>query len=169
LEREKNIAIQSIRDEQNKLKNKLGFFPMENNYNFKIEQLFNKILNKKLATYSSIKEIDNLALNNLYKKQKDDEFNLLRYKSKYEEEDIQDSVPNFNNMDSSSQNTLRGYSKLVKIENEDNSINNIYNNNNKEQKDEANFLESWKEQLGKDLGENKKESIKVINNDNKKK
>lgn len=168
LEKEKNIAIQNIRDEQNKLKSKLGFFPMENNYNFKIEQLFNKILNKKLATYASIKEIGNLALNNLYNKQKDEEFKLLRYKSKYEEEDIQDSVPNFNNMDVSSQNTLRGYSKLVKIENENSTIdNNIYNNNNKEEKGEANFLESWREQLGKDIGENKKDKIKHRNYDNK--
>jgi len=174
LEKEKNIAIQTIRDEQNKLKSKLGFFPMENNYNFKIEQLFNKILNKKLATYSSIKEIDNLALNNLYNKQKedDDEYNLLRYKSKYEDEDIQDSVPNFNNLDASSQNTLRGYSKLVKIKNEDNSINHNYdndNNNNNEQKDEPNFLESWRDQLRKDIGENKKDSIKLRNNNNKRK
>ena len=168
LEKEKNIAIQSIRDEQNKLKNKLGFFPMENNYNFKIEQLFNKILNKKLATYASIKEIGNLALNNLYNKQKEDDdgFQLLRYKSKYEEEDIQDSVPNFNNLDASSQNTLRGYSKLVKIKNDNNSIDNKHDNNNKEQKDETNFLESWREQLGKNIGENKKDSIKLRKSDN---
>ena len=168
LEREKNIAIQSIRDEQNKLKNKLGFFPMENNYNFKIEQLFNKILSKKLATYSSIKEIDNLALNNLYNKQKEDDdgFNFLKYKSKYEEEDIQDSVPNFNNLDASSQNTLRGYSKLVKIKNENNSIDNK-NDNYMGQKDETNFLESWREQLGKDMGENRKDNIKLRNNDSK--
>ena len=168
LEREKNIAIQSIRDEQNKLKNKLGFFPMENNYNFKIEQLFNKILNKKLATYASIKEIGNLALNNLYNKQKEDNdgFQLLRYKSKYEEEeDIQDSVPNFNNLDASSQNTLRGYSKLVKIKNDNNSKDNKHDNN-KEQKEETNFLESWREQLGKDIGENKKDSIKLRKSDN---
>ena len=163
LEKEKNQAIQNIKNEQNKLKNMLGFFPMENNYNYKIEQLFNKILNKKVATYSSIKEMDNLALK-IYVNKENEQTELLRYKSKYEDEDLENSIPNFQNLNKNAQYTLRGYSKLVKInENnkDDNNEKNDENNNN-----DYNFLESWREQLGKDLSMERNNNLELNNNEN---
>ena len=153
LEEERNRALQSMKNEQNKLKNTLGFFPMENNYNLKIEQLFNKILNKKISTYSSIKEFDNLILN-ILKNNQNDNVELWRYKSKYEDENIENSIPDFQKLSISSQNTLRGYSKLVKINN--NNENEIERNLNN------NFLETWREQLEKEISEDKN---KYINHD----
>jgi hypothetical protein len=161
LENEKNQAMESIKNEQNKLKNILGFFPMENNYNYKIEQLFNKILNKKVITYSSIKEMDNLALNAFINK--DNDFpQLLKYKSKYEDENIEDS-PNFQQLNINSQNTLRGYSKLVKINENDNKDDDNSKGNN-------NFLESWRDQLEKEISENNENNNSnesaILNNTN---
>ena len=176
IENEKDQALQAIKNEQNKLKNKLGFFPMENSYNYKIEQLFQRILNKKIATYSSIKEMD-ILLKNIIDRQ-NIQMELLRYKSKYEDQDIQDSVPNFQKLNINSQKTLRGYSKLVKINdnnikeymqdnNNNNSfINNNNDNNNDNTKDDVNFLESWREQLGKDIYEDKNDKIKINKNEN---
>ena len=164
LEKEKNQAIQNIKEEQNKLKNKLGFFPMENSYNYKIEQLFNKILNKKIDIYSSIKELDKFTLDCLINKQKIEDIELLRYKSKYEDDNIQDTVPNFQNLDSNSQKTLRGYSKFVKI-NDNNLKDNKISNNNRIN-NEVNFLESWRDQLGKEISENKNDTINLRNNKN---
>ena len=154
LEEERNRAIQSIKNEQNKLKNTLGFFPMENNYNLKIEQLFNKILNKKISTYSSIKDFDNLILN-ILKNNQNDNVELWRYKSKYEDENIENSIPDFQKLSISSQNTLRGYSKLVKINNNENEIEPNLNNN---------FLETWREQLENEISEDKNKDIN--NHDN---
>ena len=168
LENEKNQAIQAIKNEQIKLKNKLGFFPMENSYNYKIEQLFKKILNKKIVTYSSINEMDNL-LKNIIDRQ-NDQIELLKYKSKYEDENenenIQDIIPNFQKFNLNSQKTLRGYSKLVKINDNDNIQENIENINNDNAKDETNFLESWREQLGKEIHEDKIDNIKLTKNEN---
>ena len=154
LEEERNRAIQSIKNEQNKLKNTLGFFPMENNYNLKIEQLFNKILNKKISNYSSIKDFDNLILN-ILKNNQNDNVELWRYKSKYEDENIENSIPDFQKLSISSQNTLRGYSKLVKINNNENEIERNLNNN---------FLETWREQLENEISEDKNKDIN--NHDN---
>ena len=162
LEKEKNQAIQNIKNEQNKLKNMLGFFPLENNYNYKIEQLFNKILNKKVATYSSIKEMDNLALK-IYVNRENEQTELLRYKSKYEDENLDNSIPNFQNFNKNSQYTLRGYSKLVKI-NEDNKDNNNDKNSNNSNDNDYNFLESWREQLNKDISLEKNENLELDNN-----
>jgi hypothetical protein len=146
---------------------------MENSYNYKIEQLFKKILNKKIATYSSIKEMD-ILLKNIIDRQ-NVQMELLRYKSKYEDQDIQDSVPNFQKLNINSQKTLRGYSKLVKIsdnnikedmQDNNNNTNSIINNNNDNTKDDVNFLESWREQLGKDIYEDKNDKIKINKNEN---
>lgn len=58
---EKNKAIKNIDNFKNKLKQKFGFFPMEKIYDSRIEQLFNKIINKITTIYSSISlaKIDN--------------------------------------------------------------------------------------------------------------
>ena len=128
---------------------------MENNYSLKIEQLFNKILNKKISTYSSIKDFDNLILN-ILKNNQNDNIELWRYKSKYEDENIENSIPDFQKLSISSQNTLKGYSKLVKINtNNENEIERNLNNN---------FLETWREQLEKEISEDKN---KYINNEDK--
>ena len=148
LEQEKKNAIQSIKNEQRKLKNELGFFPMENNYNYKIEQLFNKILNKKISNYSNFKQIyDYSYLNNLISNEnKNDYMNQLKFKSKYEN-NLQNSIPYFNNLDNETQNTLRSYSKLVQIKD---------NNSN----DENNFLETWREKLNSNVPKNEYHSKK---------
>lgn len=155
LEQERNKAFESIKNEQNKLKDTLGYFPMEKNYNLKIEQLFNKILNKKIKTYASIKDFDNLVLNKL-KNKENNNAELWKYKSKYEDETIENSFPNFQNLSQSSQKTLRGYSKLVKI------------NNNKGNEEDGeknnNFLESWREQLEKEISEGNNKNINISNN-----
>jgi hypothetical protein len=54
IKNEKNKAIETIKNEKNKLKEKFGFFPLEKIYDYRIEQLFNKILNKIISIYSSI-------------------------------------------------------------------------------------------------------------------
>lgn len=71
---EKNKAIKNIDNFKNKLKQKFGFFPMEKIYDSRIEQLFNKIINKITAIYSSISlaKIDNYinksnSNNNIFK------------------------------------------------------------------------------------------------------
>ena len=71
---EKNKAIKNIDNFKNKLKQKFGFFPMEKIYDSRIEQLFNKIINKITTIYSSISlaKIDNYinksnSNNNIFK------------------------------------------------------------------------------------------------------
>ena len=77
---EKNKAIKNIDNFKNKLKQKFGFFPMEKIYDSRIEQLFNKIINKITTIYSSISlaKIDNYInksnLNNNIFKNKDFKF-----------------------------------------------------------------------------------------------
>ena len=62
VKKEKNKAIQNIENSKDKLKQKFGFFPMEKIYDSRIEQLFNKIINKITSLYSSISltKIDSL-------------------------------------------------------------------------------------------------------------
>ena len=103
--------------------------------------------------------MDNLVLNNFINKE-NEYLELLKYKSKYEDEKIENSIPNFENLNLNSQKTLRGYSKLVKI-NENNMGN---NNNNEDNIKNNNFLESWREQLGKDISDDKKKNLN--NNEN---
>ena len=66
IKNEKNKAIETIKNEKNKLKEKFGFFPLEKIYDYRIEQLFNKILNKIISIYSSINQtkINNFINNN---------------------------------------------------------------------------------------------------------
>jgi hypothetical protein len=78
IKNEKNKALQSINNEKIKLKNKFGFFPMETIYDSRIEQLFNKILNKIISIYSSINQI---RINN-YINEENSNMNILPLKSK---------------------------------------------------------------------------------------
>ena len=81
---EKKKAMQNIQNEQNKLKNKFGFFPMETFYNYRIEQLFNKILNKIISIYSSISQVN---INN-YINQDNSNFNIISNNSKFNENSV---------------------------------------------------------------------------------
>ena len=81
---EKKKAMQNIQNEQNKLKNKFGFFPMETFYNYRIEQLFNKILNKIISIYSSISQVH---INN-YINQDNSYFNIISNNSKFNENSV---------------------------------------------------------------------------------
>ena len=78
IKNEKNKAMKSIKNEKNKLKSKFGFFPMENIYDSRIEQLFNKILNKIISIYSSLNQIQ---INNYINKD-NSTINLFPFKSK---------------------------------------------------------------------------------------
>ena len=62
LEKEKERDLELLKSENQKLKNKLEDFTIEDNYdnNNKIEELFNKIANKKTIKYNSIKINDNI-------------------------------------------------------------------------------------------------------------
>ena len=142
---EYNRAIDKIRFEQKKLKNLLGFFPLEENYNRKIEELFNKILSKKISRYNdylnnniSYEEI-NGGMNNLRE---------LEYKSKYET--LKSTVPNFDNLDSDSKSSLVGFSKLVQIEEKDSPQN----------EDLGNFLITWRDNLEKNKKSSNEETPK---------
>ena len=79
IETEKNKALQSIKNEKNKLKNKFGFFPLEIIYDSRIEQLFNKILNKIISIYSSFNQI---KINNFIN-QENSSTNHFPFKSKF--------------------------------------------------------------------------------------
>ena len=141
IEIEKNRARQLLENGKNILKKNLGYFPLEVNYNRKIEELFNKIINKKVIEYNSIK-IGNRNYDELeYQIKKnnilEDEKRIMKeldYKSKYET--IENSVPNFEKLDKMSQNSLIGFSKLVKID-ENGDLDN-------------NFLVTWRENMKKE-------------------
>ena len=55
LENQKQKILDYLQKEKTKIKEQIGFFPKEENYNAKIEKLFQQILNKKIITYSKIK------------------------------------------------------------------------------------------------------------------
>ena len=63
IDKERKKVINNINSEKEKLKNKLGYFPEEDNYNKRIEELFNKIMNKKIAKYTSISPRKNNIIN----------------------------------------------------------------------------------------------------------
>ncbi len=141
IEIEKNRARQLLENGKNILKKNLGYFPLEANYNRKIEELFNRILNKKVIEYNSIKigNRNNEELEFQIKKNDilEDEKRIMKqldYKSKYET--IENSVPNFEKLDKMSQNSLIGFSKLVKID-ENGDLNN-------------NFLVTWRDNMKKE-------------------
>ena len=141
IEIEKNRARQLLENGKNILKKNLGYFPLEINYNRKIEELFNRILNKKVIEYNSLKigNRNNAELEFQIKKNDilEDEKRIMKeldYKSKYET--IENSVPNFEKLDKMSQNSLIGFSKLVKID-ENGDLNN-------------NFLVTWRENMKKE-------------------
>ena len=128
---EYNRAISKIRNEQNKLKESIGFFPLEENYNRKIEELFNKILTKKILMYNTIQSGNDVIYYDDVNFEQNKKLKELEYKSKYE--NLKDTVPNFDEMDKEDKVSLVGFSKLVQIDNGN--------------KDEENFLITWRDSL----------------------
>lgn len=128
---EYNRAISKIRNEQNKLKETIGFFPLEENYNRKIEELFNKILAKKILMYNTIQSGNDVIYYDEVNLEQNKKLKELEYKSKYE--NLKDTVPNFDEMDKEDKVSLIGFSKLVQID-----------NGNKE---DDNFLITWRDNL----------------------
>ena len=96
---EKNKAIKNIDNFKNKLKQKFGFFPMEKIYESRIEQLFNKIINKITTIYSSISlaKIDNYINKSNSNINSNKKFNLVEdlnffdfWKNRFENEIMRD-------------------------------------------------------------------------------
>ena len=125
---EYNRALSKIRSEQNRLKETLGFFPLEENYNRKIEELFNKILNRKIAMFNSLQSNKDSIYYDDINFEQGRRMKELEYKSKYE--NLKDTVPNFDELEREDKASLVGFSKLVKIDNRDD-----------------NFLETWRDNL----------------------
>ena len=125
---EYNRALSKIRSEQNRLKETLGFFPLEENYNRKIEELFNKILNRKIAMFNSLQSNKESIYYDDINFEQGRRMKELEYKSKYE--NLKDTVPNFDELERDDKASLVGFSKLVKIDNRDD-----------------NFLETWRDNL----------------------
>ena len=115
IEKEKKKAINFIKKEKQKLINELGYFP-EQGFNNKIEDLFNKIANKKIIKYSSIPIPNNTTLNSLDSNQKAIEQN--------------ETKTNNINRSSSSSDISPKYESKLKFTKSNNysSDNNTYNN-----------------------------------------
>ena len=95
IKNEKNKALQSIKNEKNKLKNKFGFFPLEIIYDSRIEQLFNKILNKIISIYSSFNQIQ---INN-YINQENSSINSFPFKPKFLDDKTEYNFSKINNLE----------------------------------------------------------------------
>ena len=148
-------AITQIRFEQDKLKRALGFFPLEENYNRKIEELFNKILEKKISLYQP---------QDIPFKSKQHQFMpsyMMDYKSKYEA--LKQTVPGFDDLDQESKRSLIGFSKLVEIEDEG-------GNGNSNSNGENNFLTTWRDRKEREckLSINNHQEITLSGGDNRK-
>lgn len=153
---EYNRALSKIRSEQNRLKETLGFFPLEENYNRKIEELFNKILNKKIAMFNSLQSNKESIYYDDINFEQGRRMKELEYKSKYE--NLKDTVPNFDELEREDKASLVGFSKLVKIDNRDD-----------------NFLETWRDNIIRQETQRREMGLqryntndKVLNGDNKK-
>ena len=137
IDKEKKKIINNINSEKEKLKNKLGYFPEEVNYNKRIEDLFNKIIDKKIAKYSSISPRNNYILN--IKKDNPDlnennlninnnsEKNLKNNNSKYDNNNNNDRENNNSNNFESNSNNIINFSNNY---NENNNYNAKNKNNN---------------------------------------
>ena len=110
IKNEKNKALQSINNEKNKLKNKFGFFPMETIYDSRIEQLFNKILNKIISIYSSFNQI---RINN-YIHEENSNKNILPLKSKIPNKINEYDFPKISNIEINMNINKNFFPKFVK-------------------------------------------------------
>ena len=98
IENEKQKAIDILKSEKEKIENKYGNFLIEDNYNKKIEELFNKITNKKVIKYSSI-SINN---NKIDKEKKNENTINDINNSSFKSENINITNNNISNFDDNS-------------------------------------------------------------------
>lgn len=153
---EKNKAMNSINTEKNKLKSKFGFFPLETIYDSRIEQLFNKILNKIISIYSSLNEMQINNYINEYNSIK----NLFPSKSNF----------HFQNKESDFQNiNCKGTNSYI-IKNGINIDENKFVVKNKINiEDELNFFDYWRNKFKNEIMKEKSnkintnETIELIN------
>ena len=124
IDKENKKVIDNINSEKEKLKNKLGYFPEEVNYNKRIEDLFNKIMNKKLIKYSSISPRNNYPLN-INKDLNENDFNNKS------EKNIDNNFDNINNNDKDNNNSNNFESNSNNILNFSSNLNENYNVKNK--------------------------------------
>ena len=153
----KNKALDDIQKEQNKFKNIVGIYPMDNNFNSRVTNLMDMMLEKKINEIQRENKLQNLSKN--YNKQKIIQNDLnknknsntnkndmlteskitknlkgLNYHSKYEE--LKQSMINGNDASEELKTSisLAGFSKFVVqnklTDNNRNIYNNINNNNN---------------------------------------
>ena len=137
---EKNKAMKNIENSKNKLKQKFGFFPMEKIYDSRIEQLFNKIINKITSIYSSISltKIDN------YLNKSNSNNNILKNKD-FEFYEINETTPNKYN-----------YSKSIDLFNNFNPSNKKFNF-----EEDFNFFDFWKNKYKNEIIKEKNKKLNI--------
>ena len=150
IKNEKNKAMKSIKNEKNKLKSKFGFFPMENIYDSRIEQLFNKILNKIISIYSSLNQIQ---INN-YVNNDNSTINLFPFKSKLHLNNKVYENPDIYNIESDFLLDKNGYSNVINTKGTE------LMNNKINLDDDLDFFDYWKNKFEKDI---MKEKNKIFN------
>ena len=163
IKNEKNNAMESIKKEKNKLKFKFGFFPMENIYDLRIEQLFNKILSKVISIYSSINQTH---INN-YINQDNSDYNLSNIYSRYLFKNNESNFTENNVIENDLQMNKINISKSTKL----NDYKFLFNKINLDE--DLNFLDFWKNKFEteimnvkkKELNVNKTINLRNINND----
>ena len=146
IDKEKKKVINNINLAKEKLKNKLGYFPEEVNYNKRIEELFNKIMNKKIAKYSSISPRKNSILN-INKDNSDINENNLNINNN-SEKNLNNNTDNINNNDkeNNTSNNFESNSNNIldfSCNYNENNNNNVKNKNIDSNKDnQNNFMDN---------------------------
>ena len=148
IKNEKNNAMESIKKEKNKLKSKFGFFPIETIYDLRIEQLFNKILNKIISIYSSI----NQAHINNYINQDNSRYNLSNINSRNL---FNNSEYNCNDIENDLQMNKNNISKSTKL----NSHKFLFNKINLDE--DLYFLDFWKKKFETEIMNAQKKELNI--------
>ena len=148
IKNERNKALQSINNEKIKLKNKFGFFPMETIYDSRIEQLFNKILNKIISIYSSINQI---RINN-YINEENSNKNILPLKSKIPNKINEYDFPKINNIEINMNINKNFFHKFVKTNENIKKIN---------IEDDLSFFDFWRKKYENEIMKEKNNFLDV--------
>ena len=163
IKNEKNNAMENIKKEKNKLKSKFGFFPMETIYDLRIEQLFNKILNKVISIYSSINQTH---INNFINQDNYD-YNLSNINSRYLFKNNKSNFTENNDIENDLQMNKINISKSTKL----NDYKFLFSKVGLGE--DLNFLDFWKNKFETEIMNVKKNELNVnktinlrnINND----
>ena len=151
IKNEKNNAMENIKKEKNKLKSKFGFFPMETIYDLRIEQLFNKILNKVISIYSSINQTH---INNFINQDNYD-YNLSNINSRYLFKNNKSNFTENNDIENDLQMNKINISKSTKL----NDYKFLFSKINLD--DNLNFLDFWKNKFETEIMNVKKNELNV--------